>query len=323
MTIRRQAVLLAAIAAALACPHADAQQYPNGPVRILVGFAASSSADVVARLVAKQMEQRLGQPVLVENRPGNASMIAAETVARAPGDGQTLFMATVANTIQPARTVGAKFNLGTDMAPIALLGVVPNLLVAHPGVPAGNIKELVALMKAKPDGLTYGTSGVGTASHLAAELLNLRIGAKVVVAHYQGGSSQRVVDLIAGRINVAFNTAASLMPQVQAGQLKPMAVAQTRRTALLPDVPTLEEAGIPDMDAGVWIGLLAPKGTPAETLERLAASANEALKHPEAIKLLQAQGIDTIGSSPAAFASYIRDDIERWVAVLTAAGLRK
>jgi tripartite-type tricarboxylate transporter receptor subunit TctC len=301
---------------------ASAQQYPSSAIRILVGFNPSSSADVVARTVGKHIEQRLGQPVVVENRPGNSSMIAAELVARAPNDGYTLFMATVANTIYPART-GAKFNLGTDMQPIALLGIVPSVLVVHPSVPANNMQELAVLMKAKPESLTYGTSGVGTASHLGAEMLNLKLGTKVVMAHYQGGSSQRLVDLMAGRITVGLNVAASLVPYLKQGSLKAMAVAQPKRTAILPDVPTLAEAGIPGVDAGVWIGLLAPAGTAPGVIDKLSAIANDALKSPDVIKIFESQGIDPLGNSPAEFAGFIRDDSARWAAVLASAGLRQ
>ena len=310
------ATLLIAVAAiSLRMDAARAQQYPSNPIHILVGFAASSSADVVARMVGKQIELQLGQPVIVENRPGNSSMIAAEQIARAPNDGYALFMATVANTIYPART-GSKFNLGTTMQPIALLARVPGVLVVHPSVPAKNMQELAALMKSKPGTLTFGTSGVGTSSHLAAEMLNQKVGAKVVVVHYQGGSSQRVVDLLAGRVNMAFNVAISVLPQIRQGTLKAIAVAQPKRTAILPDVPTLDEAGIHDVDGGVWIGLLAPANTPADVVSKLSAAANAALKAPEVVKVFESQGLDPIGGSPAAFAQFIREDIGRWTSVL-------
>ena len=321
----RTAVLLAAALAALGWMSADragAQQYPTNTIRMVVGFNASSSADTVARMVGKHMEKQLGQPVVVENKPGNSSMIAAELVARAPNDGYTLFMATVANTIFPART-GAKFNLGTDLQPIALLGRVPGVLVVHPSVPAKTTQELAALMKTKPETLTFGTSGVGTSSHLAAEMLNLKLGAKVVAVHYQGGSSQRVVDLLAGRVNMAFNVAISVVPQIRQGTLRAIAVAQPKRTAILPDVPTLDEAGIHGVDGGVWIGLLAPANTSPAIVAKLSASANEALKSPDVVKAFQSQGIDSLGGSPADFAKFIREDIERWTSVLKSVDLQK
>lgn len=301
---------------------ASAQPFPTTTIRIVVGFGPGSSADILARLVAKQFEAQFGQPAIVENRPGNSSMLAAEGVARAPKDGHTLFMATVANTINPAQN-NAKFNLGTDLAPIALLGVVPNVLVAHPSVPASSVKELIALAKEKPDGLFFGTSGAGTASHLAAELFNLKAGTKIVAVHYQGGSNQALPDLLAGRINLMFNVAATLAPHVKAGTLKALAVAQPRRAGAMPDVPTMDEAGMPGFDAGIWIGLLAPAGTPGEIVDKLSAAANAALKTDAVAAALKAQGMDALGGSPKEFSDFIAADIEKWVSVLDATGLRK
>jgi tripartite-type tricarboxylate transporter receptor subunit TctC len=324
MTRRNLLATLAtlAVAAALAPGSAHAQQYPTGPIKILVGFGPGSTADTVARLVGKHLEATLGQPVVVENRPGNSSMIAAETVARAPKDGATLFMGTIAQTLVPIRTK-AKFDLRKDMAPVALLGIVPNLLVAHPSVPAKNVQALVALTRAKPDAYSFGTSGAGTASHLAAELYNLKTGAKVLAVHYQGGSNQALADLLAGRIKLMFNVAATLAPHVRKGSLAALGVAQPKRARQLPDVPTMAEQGMPGFDAGIWIGLLAPAGTPAAVIDKLSVAANGALKTPPVVKALDAAGIDPLGSTPADFAAFVRADIAKWTDVLTKAGLVK
>lgn len=301
---------------------AGAQQYPTGPIRILVGFGPGSVLDILARVIGKHMEKELGQAIVVENRLGNGSMIAAEAAARAPNDGYTLFVGGVANTINPART-NAKFNLGTDMQSVALLAVVPNLLAAHPSVPAKDIKELIALAKAKPDSLTFGTSGAGTASHLAAELFNTSIGQKIVAVHYAGGSNQMLTDLLTARITLSFSVANTLVPQVKAGKLKAMAVAQPKRAGIAPDVPTLAEIGLPGVDAGIWAGLYAPNGTPKAIVDKLSASANAALK-TEAVKtVLDRQGIDILGGSPDELAKFTAADIDKWVKVLKAAGLRK
>ena len=259
---------------------------------------------------------------MVENRPGNSSMIAAEAVARAPKDGHTLFMATVANTLNPAQS-GSKFNLGTDLAPVALLAVVPNALVAHPSVPASDLRGLIALAKSAPDSLTFGTSGSGTASHLAAELFNLKAGTKVLAVHYQGGSNQALPDLLTGRITLMFNVAATLAPHMAAGKLKALAVAQPKRTGAMPEVVTMDEAGMPGFDAGIWIGLLAPAGTPAEIVNQLSSAANAALKTEAVTAALKAQGMDALGGDAKAFADFIAADIEKWVSALNAAGLRK
>ena len=301
---------------------ARAQQFPAGPIKIMVGFGPGSTADTLARLVSKTLEAELGQPVVVENRPGNSSMLAADLVSRAPKDGHTLLMGTIAQTLVPVRTKSG-FDLRKDMAPVALLGVVPNLLVAHPSVAAVDVKALIALAKAKPDAFTFGTSGAGTASHLAAELFNLKAGTKVLAVHYQGGSNQALVDLLAGRINLMFNVAATLAPHVEKGSLTALGVAQPKRARQLPRVPTMDEQGMTGFDAGIWIGLLAPPGTPAPVLERLSAVANAALKSEQAVKALGLSGIDPLGGTPADFAAFIRGDIDRWTEVLGKAGLIK
>jgi tripartite-type tricarboxylate transporter receptor subunit TctC len=324
MTRIFQAIALAALAISLslsfASQQAAAEQYPARPIRIFVGFGPGSSADIVARVVGKQIEEKLGQPVVVENRPGNSSMTAAETVGRATNDGYTLFMATVAQTINPVFT-HSDFDLGKALSPITLLGEVPNVLAAHPSVPANNVRELVALAKAKPDGLTFGTSGAGTASHLAAELFNLKAGTKILPVHYAGGSNQAVVDLLAGRITLMFNVAATLAPQIEKGNLKALGVAQAKRAAMMPDVPTMAEQGMPGFDAGIWIGLLAPAGTPEPIIAALSQAANEALKTEPVSNALKAQGIDPLGGTPQQFRDFIAADTERWTTVVQSAGL--
>ena len=299
-----------------------AQAYPTHPIKIVIGFGPGSAADILARLLGKQMEAKLGQPFIVENRPGNSSMLAAEAVTRATPDGYTLFMATIANTLNPAQTK-SNFNLGKDLAPIALLGVVPNVLVANSSVPANNLNELVALAKSKPDSLAFGSSGAGTASHMAAALFNEKAGTKILIVPYQGGSNQAVTDLLSGRITLMFNVAATLAPHVATGKLKAFAVAQSKRATIMPNVPTLAEAGMPGYDAGIWIGLLAPAGTPTAIVDKLSGAANAALKTEDVQTALKRQGTDPLGGTPKEFADFIRADIEKWVAVLTAVGLRK
>src|SRR5712672_2310537 len=261
------------------------------------------------------MGANLGQPIVVENRPGNSSMIAADAVTRASPDGYTLFMATIANTLNPLETK-ASFNLARDLAPIVLLGVVPNVLVAHPSVPAGNLQELIALAKAKPESLTFGSSGYATASYMAAELFNAKAGTQIVAVPYQGGSNQAVSDLLSGRITLMFNVAATLAPHVEAGKLKAFAVAQSKRASIMPEVPTLTEAGMMGYDAGIWIGLLAPAATPPAIITKLSAAANEALKTQAVRTALKQQGTDPVGGTPKEFADFIRADIAKWVAVL-------
>ena len=311
-----------AVISLAAAASATAQTYPAQPIKILIGFGPGSAADILARLVGKEMEVSLGQPIVVENRPGNSSMIAAETVARAPADGYTLFMATIANTLNPAETK-SNFNLAKDLAPITLLGTVPNVLVAHPSVPANNLQELIALAKSKPETLTFGSSGYATASYMAAELFNANAGTRIVVVPYQGGSNQAVSDLLSGRITLMFNVAATLAPHVEAGKLKAFAVAQARRASIMPDVPTLSEAGMTGYDAGIWIGLLAPGGTPPAIIEKLSLAANQALNAEMVRAALKRQGTDPVGGTPKEFADFIRADIEKWTALLASSGAGK
>jgi tripartite-type tricarboxylate transporter receptor subunit TctC len=256
-----------------------------------------------------------------------AASVAAQTWPAQPikvliGFGYTLFMATIANTLNPAETK-SNFNLGRDLAPIALLGMVPNVLVAHPSVPADNLQELIALAKSKPESLTFGSSGYATASYMAAELFNANAGTKILAVPYQGGSNQAVSDLLSGRITLMFNVAATLAPHVEAGKLKAFAVAQSKRASIMPDVPTLAEAGMPGYDAGIWIGLLAPAGTPPAIIDKLSGAANDALNTQEVRTALQRQGTDPVGGTPKQFADFIRADIEKWVAVLASSNSGK
>lgn len=306
----------------LSVPALSAGSYPTGPVRIVVGFGPASTADILARLVGKHLEDKLGKPVIVENRPGNSSMIAAEAVARSANDGRTLFMATVANTLNPARMEGG-FDLNKDMQPIALLGTVPNVLVANASVPVKTVSDLIALAKANPAALTFATSGQWTASHMAAEMFNLKAGTSIVAVPYQGGANQAVTDLLTGRINLMFNVAVAVAPYVSSGKLTALAVGQPKRTALMPDVPTMDEAGLPGFDVGVWIGLLAPAGTPPEIINALSEASNDALQQPAIKDALKAQGIDPLGSTPAAFAEFIRNDMRKWRELLASTGLKE
>lgn len=300
---------------------ARADDLPSGPIKIVVGFGASSTADTVARVVARYISDKIGHPVVVENRPGNSSMIAAQYVAHAANDGRTLFMATVANTLYPAHTK-QKFNLGKDMQPIALLAVVPNLLVANPSLKVHSVKELVALAKAHPEKLSFGTSGQWTASFMAAQMFNMDAGVKITAVPYQGGANQAVLDLISGRINLMFNVASTLAPFVKEGKLTALAVGQPKRAIVVPDVPTMEEAGMPAFDVGIWIGLLAPAGTSPKIVDTMSTYANDAVHAKEAEQALNAQGMDVLGGTPKEFSAFIDKDIQKWTRVLASTGIK-
>jgi tripartite-type tricarboxylate transporter receptor subunit TctC len=317
------AFLAFALTAGLTTRPSSAQTYPTRPIHIIIGFGAGSTADVLARILGQRLSKTLGQQIVVENRPGAGSMIAAEMVSRAPNDGYTLFMATVANTINPTLSANPTFNLGRDMAPVALCGVVPNVLVAHPSVAASSVQELLALAKSKPESLIFASSGSGTAGHLSAELFNERAGVKIVNVFYSGGSAQALTDLLTGRVNLMFTVASTMLPQITAGKLKALAVAQGKRASVLPDVPTMSEAGMPGFDASIWVGLLAPPGTSDAIRVQIANAVNEALKTDEVLAPMRAQGFDPLGGSPAEFGKFIDADIAKWDTVTKAAGLKK
>ena len=249
-------------------------------------------------------------------------MLAADAVTRANKDGYTLFMATIAQTLNPIQT-GSSFNLAKTMEPIALLGVVPNVLVAHPSVSANNVKELIELAKRAPDSLTFGTSGNGTASHLATELFNQKAGTKIVAVHYQGGAAQGMTDLLTGRITLMFNVAAPLVEQVRNGKLKAIAVGQPNRTPVMPDVVTMHEAGMPNSTSASGLACSPPQERHPAIVNKLSIAANEALKIDAIRNAMKAQGIDAIGGTPQEFSDFIRKDIEKWTSVLSTTGLKQ
>ena len=291
------------------------------PIRIVIGFGPGSVADIAARVIGARMSQTLGQQIVVENRAGAGSNLGAEYVTRAAKDGTTLFMATIANTINPAMGP-LPFDFAKDLAPVTLVASSPQLLVAHPSLGVSTVPELIALAKAKPDTIAYAMSGVGTLSNLSGQLLNHMAGIKLVAVPYPG-SAQGVNDVIAGRVPLMFGSAANVMPHVQAGTLKALAATQVKRIAMAPEVPTMVEAGLPGYDAVVWMGLLAPAGTPREVVAKLSQAVNEALRVNEVERALRAQGFETIGSSPEDFGRMIDGELKKWSDVAGAAGLRK
>jgi tripartite-type tricarboxylate transporter receptor subunit TctC len=295
--------------------------YPNRPVRIVIGFGPGSAADIAARVLGIRMGQALGQQIVVENRVGAGSSLGAEFVARSPKDGYTLFMSTVANTINPALNT-LSFDFTKDLAPIALVANVPNMLAAHPSLDVASVKELIALAKSKPDTIAYASSGVGTLAHLSGVMLNGLAGIKLVHVPYPG-SAQGVTDVLAGRVGTIFGPSSTLWPQVTGGKLKALAVTQLKRAATLPDVPSMAESGLQNYDASVWIGLLAPAGTPREIVDKLARAVNDGLKSEEVLTPLRAQGVEPLGSSPEQFAKHVEIETKKWAAIAAEAGIKK
>jgi len=295
--------------------------YPNRPVKIVVGFPPGSSADVTARILARKLSDSLGQQVLVENRPGAGSNIAAESVVRSPADGYTLLLGTVANTINASMAKNLSFNFATDLAPIALVTSVPNILVAHPSLNVSTVPELIALAKSKPEQIPYASSGNGTSPHLSGELFNLMAGVKLVHVPYKG-SSQAVTDLLAGRTPVMFSPASTVLAHIQNGSLKALAVTSAKRAAFLPALPTVSESGLTGFDTSVWCGLLAPAGTPREIIDKMAQASTQALAAADVKSQLAAQGIDPLGGTPAELARYISQETEKWSKLAQATGAK-
>ncbi len=311
-----------AVILALGVASASAQDYPTGPLRLVVGFTPGTTADITARVIGARMSQTLGQQIVVENRVGAASSLAGAQVARAPKDGYTLYVSSAANVINAAMSSGLNFDIMIDLAPITLLTSTPTVLVASPELGVKSVKELIALAKEKPDTISFGSSGVGSSTHLALELFKSL--AQVKIAHIPySGSPQVVTDLLAGRIQGYFSPASTVMGNIRAGKLKALAVTEAKRSAFFPELPTMIEAGVPDCESVLWFGLAAPTGTPQPIIDKLAGAANEALKSDEVVQALTAQTVAIIGGTPDDFRRHMAAETKRWTAVVANAGLRK
>ena len=311
------AVFLASLVMVAQQPALAQESYPTRPIRLIVGFAAGSSGDVAARIISRKLGDLLGQTVIVENRPGASSMIATEYVARAGKDGYTLLLATIAATINATLMPDKGPNFEKDLAPIALVGSIPNILVVNPKLDVKDVKELIALAKQKPDELFYGASGLGSGPHLATELFKQMAGVKMTGVLYPG-SAQTVTDLIAGRIQVMFSPASTVLGLMREGSVKALATSQNKRASVAPELPTIAEAALPGYDTGVWFGILSPAGTPKPIIDKISAATNDALKDPEVLKALQTQGLDALGGSPDDFSRFIKSETERWARVIHA-----
>lgn len=311
-------VLLAAAlpASALAQP-----AYPSSPVKVLIGFPPGTATDVATRAVAEQMARRLGQPLVVENRPGAGSNIAAKAVAMSPPDGYNLFAITIANSINAAFPNSTAVDPVKEFAPITLIGNVPNVLVVHPSLNVSTFAELIAYAKAKPGDLSYASSGVGTSPHLSGEQFAQMSGVKIVHVPYRG-STPAVTDLLGGQVHLMFSPASTVMQHVRAGKLKALAVTSPKRTAIAPDVPTLDELGLKGFNTSVWIGLVAPAGTPEHVVSKLRGAAQAALDSSEIQALYRAQGIDSVKTTGEEFSRFLSGESTRWSRFIQAAGIK-
>lgn len=298
---------------------AHAQDWPKRPIKMLVGFNAGGTTDVVARVIAHELDQALGQPVVVENRPGAGSNIASDAAARAKPDGYTLYMVAVTAAINQTLYKNVRFDLKKDYAPVALAVKVPNVLVVNPALPVNSVKELVDYAKANPDKLNFASSGSGTSIHMAGELFKQLADVKVTHIPYSG-SAPALTDLIGGQVDYAFDNMPSAWPHVTAGNLRALAVTTDVRSESAPDLPTMQESGFPSFDVSSWFGVVAPAGTPDEITERVNQAMQAALRKPDVIKRLNALGAVPQYTTRAQFGQFLADEVDGWRDVVIASG---
>jgi tripartite-type tricarboxylate transporter receptor subunit TctC len=309
-------VLAAAVSTALA------QSYPNKPVTLISSFAAGSSVDIIARVVAKAMSESMGQQVIVEPKPGAGGDIATGYIARAPKDGYVLGMASPGPlTVNPLLRKKMPYDPIKDIAPISLIGRGPNVILVNPQVPAKTLPELISYVKAHPGKVGYASAGLGTSGHLAGELFKHLTKTDILHVPYKG-NGEAVTDVIGGQVQVLFSGVPPILASIQAGKLRPIAIADTKRSPLLPDVPTVAEAGLPGAESGAWYGMIAPAGTPPEILDRIHAELGKALARPDVREQLQKIGVDPVFMPRAEFASMIKNETIKWRELFKAANIK-
>ncbi|GHC96360.1 MFS transporter [Pseudorhodoferax aquiterrae] len=316
---RRRLLACAASLACLATLPAQAETWPAKPVRLVVGYAAGGATDVVTRLVGQKMGELLGQPIVVDNRTGANSNVGAEVVARAPADGYTLYVYTIANTINASLYGKLGYDPRKDFAPIGLMAKIPNILVVHPSLPVKTVADYQRFAKAEKNGITFASSGSGSSIHLSGEMFKMQTGLNMLHVPYRG-SAPAVADLLGGQVQSMFDNAPSSLPHVQSGKLRAIAVTSAQRLPMLPDVPTLAESGFPGLDVQSWFGLAAPAGTPAPVIAQLNKALNQALDAPEVKKRLQDLAASPASGTPEQMRTFAEAEITRWQAVVKASG---
>jgi tripartite-type tricarboxylate transporter receptor subunit TctC len=299
---------------------AAAADYPVRPVRMIVPYATGGNADIIARLLALKLGESLGQQVVVDNKPGANGIIGTDLAAKAPADGHTIVFVANTHVVNPSMVKQLPFDTLRDLAPITRVNAAPLFLTVAPGLPVSSVKELVALAKAKPGTLNYGSTGNGSPAHLAGVLLDSMAGISTVHVPYQSGM-QAVTDTMSGQVQLGYPSVTSVLSHVRAGKLKALAITGTRRSPLAPDMPTVAESGLPGYEAGVWTGILAPAGTPRPIIARLNADIVRILDSSEVKERLAGMGSDVTPSTPEEFQAYIEAEISKWAKVIRAAGI--
>lgn len=310
------------VSLALLAGPAPAASYPVKPIRFIVPNGMGGSTDLVARSIAQKMSDSMGQQVIVDNRPGSGGIVGTELVARSAADGYTLLMGTIGNlAISPHLHPKLGYDPVRDFAPVSQLAASAYLLVVHPAVPAQSVSELVALAKAKPRAMNYASAGSGTGSHLAMELFKSATGTDIVHVPYRGGTAG-MNDVLGGHVQMAFNGIPSTVPHWRAQRIRVLAVTTARRSGVLPDVPTVAEAGYPGAEATSWTALVVPTGTPREIIGRLHQEVVKAVASPEIRKRLMADGAEPVGGTPAQFSAYLKSELAKWGEVVKRSGAR-
>ena len=311
-------ILLALAAALVPATHAA---YPEKPITMIVPFPPGGPTDLVARVIAKSMADQMGHPIIVDNRGGANGNIGAAVAAKAPADGYTILYNTSAIALSPALYKELSYDVQRDLAPVALAAVVPLALVVHPSVPATNVKDFIAYVKANPGKLSYGSAGTGNVTHLGALQFLQANGLDAVHIPYKG-SAPADMDLVGGQIQFLTDTVNSVMGFVRDKRIRMLAVTTSKRMSLFPDVPTLAESGMPGFEVGAWQGLMVPAGTPKPVIQRLNAELLKALQNPEVKEKLAQQGAESLGSSPEEYGTYVRKEIDRWGKLVRQAGVK-
>jgi len=309
--MRRSISLALALALLLLGPAHAQTAWPGKPIRLIVGFAAGGSTDVTARIIAQALSDRLGQPVVVENRGGAGGNIGADAVAKADPDGYTLLMATSSTfAANPNLYKSLPFDVQKDFAPITVTAFIPNLLVVNPSVPANNVADFIAYLKANPDKLNFASAGNGTSQHLSGELFNSLAGVRMTHVAYRGGAPA-VSDLLGGQVQVIFAPLVEVIQQVRGEKLKALGITTAKRSPLLPEIPTIQES-LPGYEVALWNGLLAPAKTPPDIIDRINRATIEALRSPEVRAKLAEQGSEPVGNTPAEFKAFIESELVKW-----------
>jgi len=299
-----------------------AADYPSKPIRMIVGFAAGGGTDTTARAIAQKMSAAMGEQVVVDNRPGAAGNVATELVVRGPADGYTILMGTIAAlAINPTLYGNLAFDPIKDLAPVSQAVNSSNILVVHPSVQAKSVQELIALAKAKPGTLNYGSSGIGGTGHLAGVLFDELAGTKMTHVPYKGGGPA-MIELVGGQVQLVFATPPTAVPQIKSGKIRGLAVTTLKRSSVMPDLPTISESGLKGYDANNWYGVVVPVKTPKPIVTRLNTEIVKALNAPDLKELFFTQGLDPAPSTPEQFGAYIKSELGRWAKVIKASGAK-